>query len=236
MCTDLHLKCPLFLSDLNEISLFSTCFRENTEIWNILKICPVEGEFFHADGQTDGRTDHPILIFRPPFLLTSSSTTVRPPIYTQAFVVVSLYNPDDGDRRISKVLVLLFHKTRRRAQEDWHHQHHYGNLKSRTAKWKCFVVRRFGLDAKDAVVTFGWLITRIFLWMIPPLFHSRPWHHGRHWTSGWSSQLVLLFRVQEVQVTNLRPVSDCPHWGVFSSVPPSKCRDMRDFRLSPRCI
>jgi len=35
--------------------------------------------------------------------------------------------------------------------------------------------------------------------MIPPLFHSRPRHLRRHWTSGWSSQLVLLFRVQEVQ-------------------------------------
>jgi hypothetical protein len=43
--------------------------------------------------RTDRRTDHPILIFRPPFLLTSSSTTVQPPSYAQTFVVVSSLSP-----------------------------------------------------------------------------------------------------------------------------------------------
>lgn len=51
--------------------------------------------------------------------------------------------------------------------------------------------------------------------MIPLLFHSCPRYDGQHWTSGWSSQFVLLFRVQVVQVSNLRPANDCPHWGVF---------------------
>jgi len=50
------------------------------------------------------------------------------------FLLDRVYNPDDGDRRLSEVLVPLFHMTRRRAQEYWHLQHHYGHLKSRTAK------------------------------------------------------------------------------------------------------
>jgi len=53
---------------------------------------------------------------------------------TMDFLLDRVYNPDDGDRRLSEVLVPLFHMTRRRAQEYWHLQHHYGHLKSRTAK------------------------------------------------------------------------------------------------------
>jgi hypothetical protein len=44
-----------------------------------------------------------------------------------------------------------------------------------------------------------------------------------------------LFRVQKVQVSNFITASDCPHWCVFSFVPACKCRDVRDFRLSPWC-
>jgi hypothetical protein len=32
-------------------------FSKNAEISHFMKICPVEAELFHADGQTDRRTD-----------------------------------------------------------------------------------------------------------------------------------------------------------------------------------
>jgi hypothetical protein len=53
---------------------------------------------------------------------------------------VFLYNPDDGNRRLSKMLVLTLHMTRRRAPEDWNYQHHYGNIKFRAGNLKCLVV------------------------------------------------------------------------------------------------
>jgi len=31
-------------------------FSKNNQIWNYIKICPVEAELFHADRRTDGLT------------------------------------------------------------------------------------------------------------------------------------------------------------------------------------
>ena len=169
------------------------------------------------------------------FQLKNRPTSPLRPGHRRGLFPVFLYSPDDGDRRLSKVSTPIFHMTRCHAQEACSHQHHYGNLKSRTGKWKCLLVWRFSLVAQDAVATLDLLMTRIFLCVIPPLLHSRPRPRGRHWASGRSSQSVLQFRAQAVQVSNFRPASDSPHWGVFSSVPPGKCRDIRDFRLSPRC-
>ena len=54
MCTGLHVKCPLFLSDFNEtvMKIFWTDFRKIL-ISNFIKILPVGAEFFHADRRTD---------------------------------------------------------------------------------------------------------------------------------------------------------------------------------------
>jgi len=61
MCGVRHLKCPMFLSDVNENRTFSTDFSKNSPISNLIKIRQVGAELFHADGQThnqtDGRTD-----------------------------------------------------------------------------------------------------------------------------------------------------------------------------------
>jgi len=54
MPTDLHVKCPLFLSELNKTWNFLDIFSKNTQISNVVKIRPVGANFFfHADGQTD---------------------------------------------------------------------------------------------------------------------------------------------------------------------------------------
>jgi len=53
----LNVKCPLFLSDMNEPGIFSTDFSKNTQISNAMKICPVGAELFHADGRTNRQTD-----------------------------------------------------------------------------------------------------------------------------------------------------------------------------------
>jgi len=47
----LRVKYPLFLSDFIEILIFPADFRKNTQILNVLKICPVGAELLHADGQ-----------------------------------------------------------------------------------------------------------------------------------------------------------------------------------------
>ena len=52
MSVGLHVKCPLFLSDFNEICIFST-FSKNSKISNFIKIRPVRAEFFHSDGRTE---------------------------------------------------------------------------------------------------------------------------------------------------------------------------------------
>jgi hypothetical protein len=53
----LHVKCPLFLPDFNEIWIFLDRVSKNTQISTFMKIRPVGAELFHADRRTDGRTD-----------------------------------------------------------------------------------------------------------------------------------------------------------------------------------
>jgi len=48
----LHVKYPLFLSDLNATWIFSTYFRNKLKVTNFMKIRPLGTELFHADGQT----------------------------------------------------------------------------------------------------------------------------------------------------------------------------------------
>jgi len=55
MYTGLHVKYPLFVSDLSQTCIFSTDFPKNTNIINFMKMCSVGVELFLADGQTDGR-------------------------------------------------------------------------------------------------------------------------------------------------------------------------------------
>ena len=52
MYIGLHVKCPLFLSDFNETSIFVTDFRKNAQISNIVKILSVGAEF-NAEIQRD---------------------------------------------------------------------------------------------------------------------------------------------------------------------------------------
>jgi hypothetical protein len=52
MYTDLHVKYPLFLSDLKWHLDLPDRFCQNIKISNFMKICPVGAELFHADGQT----------------------------------------------------------------------------------------------------------------------------------------------------------------------------------------
>jgi len=53
MCTTRHVKCPFFLSDFNETSIFSTHLEKNTEKSNFVKILSVGTGLLYADGQTD---------------------------------------------------------------------------------------------------------------------------------------------------------------------------------------
>jgi hypothetical protein len=53
----LHVKYLFCLPDFNETWIFSTGFRENSQISNIIKICFVEAELFHADRRTDGHDE-----------------------------------------------------------------------------------------------------------------------------------------------------------------------------------
>jgi hypothetical protein len=50
-------KVPLLLLDFNKAWTFSTDFRNKAQVSNFINICPVGVELFHAEGQTDGRTD-----------------------------------------------------------------------------------------------------------------------------------------------------------------------------------
>ena len=56
MYIGLHVKCPLFLSDFNETSIFLTDFRKNAQISNIMKILSVGSEFI-PERRTDGQSD-----------------------------------------------------------------------------------------------------------------------------------------------------------------------------------
>jgi len=49
----LHVNYPLLQSDFNETRIFSTDFRE---ISNLTKSCPVEADLFRADRWTEGKT------------------------------------------------------------------------------------------------------------------------------------------------------------------------------------
>ena len=53
---DLHVRLPLFLSDFDETSIFSTDFGKRTRISNFMKIRPLGNELLHADGRTDRQT------------------------------------------------------------------------------------------------------------------------------------------------------------------------------------
>jgi hypothetical protein len=56
MYISLSVKYPLFLSDINETSIFSTDYRKNIEISNSLKMRPFGAELFNADRGTDMMT------------------------------------------------------------------------------------------------------------------------------------------------------------------------------------
>jgi len=51
MYIGLHVKYPLFLSDIKLYFLYR--FSKNNKIKNFMKIRPVGAEMFHADGRTD---------------------------------------------------------------------------------------------------------------------------------------------------------------------------------------
>ena len=53
MCIGLRLKYPLFLSDFNETSIFSTGFFKNTQISDFIKIVPLAAGLCYADYETD---------------------------------------------------------------------------------------------------------------------------------------------------------------------------------------
>ena len=58
MYIGLHVKYPIFLSDFNKIYNFlSDRVSKNTQILNLMKICPVGAELMYAVGQRDERTD-----------------------------------------------------------------------------------------------------------------------------------------------------------------------------------
>jgi len=57
MYIGLHVKYTLFLSNFDEIWIFSTDFRRNTQISNFTKIRLVGAESFYAGGQTDGHDE-----------------------------------------------------------------------------------------------------------------------------------------------------------------------------------
>jgi hypothetical protein len=53
MSSGLHVKYPLFLSDLMKFEFFSGRFSKNAQISNLMKIHQVGSELFHVDGRTD---------------------------------------------------------------------------------------------------------------------------------------------------------------------------------------
>jgi hypothetical protein len=62
MCTGLHAKYPLFLSDFNvNVNKFKVnvldSFSKNTQILNFMTIGSLGAELFYEERRTDGRTD-----------------------------------------------------------------------------------------------------------------------------------------------------------------------------------
>ena len=53
----LRIKYSLFVSDSNGTYIFSTGFFKKSQILHLIKIRLLGAELFHADGQTDGRTN-----------------------------------------------------------------------------------------------------------------------------------------------------------------------------------
>jgi hypothetical protein len=62
MSKRLNVKYPLFLSDFNEILIFSTYFREKVQISSFIKIRPMGADLFYADRRTNIQTDMTKLI------------------------------------------------------------------------------------------------------------------------------------------------------------------------------
>ena len=61
MYVGLRVKYPIFLSDFNEIWVFSTDFSKNIQIFNFMKFRLVRAKF-HSHRRTDGQTDKTQLI------------------------------------------------------------------------------------------------------------------------------------------------------------------------------
>jgi hypothetical protein len=56
MYVGLHVKCPLFWPDINETFNFLKGNKQKIQTSNLMKIRPIEGQLFHADGRTDRET------------------------------------------------------------------------------------------------------------------------------------------------------------------------------------
>ena len=57
MYTGLHVKYPLFFTDVNETRILLTVFRKNGQIPKLMKIRPVGVELLRVGRQTERRTD-----------------------------------------------------------------------------------------------------------------------------------------------------------------------------------
>jgi hypothetical protein len=84
-CNFLHVKYPLFLSDLNATWVFSTDFRKNTQISNCMNTHPGGAELFFSDRRTDGRTDMKLIIAFRKFAKTTKNEE------SHLFIVCTMY-------------------------------------------------------------------------------------------------------------------------------------------------
>ena len=57
MYIGLRVNYPLFVSEFDEIWIFSTDFRKNIQISIFMKLCAVGTEMLHADIRTDGHDE-----------------------------------------------------------------------------------------------------------------------------------------------------------------------------------
>ena len=62
MYISLHVNYQLFLSDFNEIRIFSIDFQKKSKISNLTKIHPVGAKLFHEDRQAGRQADMAKLI------------------------------------------------------------------------------------------------------------------------------------------------------------------------------